>query len=174
LDVLDQILLIVSAVAAVVAAIFAFRADIFTRSGSRQAAAQREADVQPRILVHWRGGGAVVSFSNTGGAAISFVWVGMHDDAVFATYGGIPQHAASLTTVPIQLGQAIYKTGIATMLCIAEDVQGRWWDCRTGHRLAPSDPKLYLTKRMDQVGIAQLTELLLGLALKPPLPTDYV
>ena len=177
MDVANLVLLVVATIAAVVGAVFAFRADVFTRRSSRQVSAQREADMQPRLDAEWGGSQgypmATVSFRNAGGAATRFVWVGQHDAGVFVASGTVPQHAPMVDIRALKIGDATYQTGICTTLLIAEDVQGSWWDCRTENRLRHS-PEEYLTARMAQVGLANFTDGLLALALRPRLPTDYV
>src|SRR6266852_619774 len=68
-------------VAAIIAAIFAIRADTFGRRNARELAALRDFDIQPRVDAGWthlNAGPITVQLGNVGGPASRFVWVG-HD-----------------------------------------------------------------------------------------------
>ncbi len=175
MDVANLVLLVIATIAAVVGAVFAYRADVFTRRSSGEAAAQREADIQPRLDAQWTGSlhySGNIEITNAGGAATQFIWVGFADTSIFAAHGTCPAHAPSLLYRISQLGEGTFASAGTTLL-VAEDIQGRWWDCRTGHVLTRSIEH-YLTKRMEQVGLAEFTEGLIAASLRPPLPVDYV
>jgi homospermidine synthase len=126
-DVLDQILLIVSAIAAVVAALYAFRGDRFSRTSAYDAAEQRRLDIQPRLTVTWQGAmanGYKIIVGNGGGAARHLYWVGT-DAAVFAARGIIPAHNTTVLVGVFLVGRvANPNPGIATIVWVAEDIQG--------------------------------------------------
>lgn len=172
----DQVILAVTAVAAITGAVFAIRADVVTRWNVRQVSARREADIQPRLRAQWSGGGlgrGTVSFTNAGGAATRFVWVGQDDASVFTAHGIIPQHSPSVIISPQHLGNGTYQTGVLTTLLIALDVQDRWWDCRTGALLKQLAMD-YVAERMGQVGLAEFTPALTALALPPVIPAEPI
>jgi hypothetical protein len=96
----------------------------------------------------------------------------MEGQEVSEAHGTCPQHTPSLTYTRRRLGAATFASDGTTLL-IAKDVQGRWWDCRSGYILTEL-PEAYLTKRMEQVGLKQFTPALIALSLRPALPRDYV
>jgi hypothetical protein len=148
-------------IAAVIAAIFAVRADWFVRKDSATNALLRDADVQPRLHEAWGGKTAptthnFLSLTNVGGSATHFIWVGIDDQYVGAASGTIGPHTPSPANfVVAQLGESSYSSGRGTLLLVAQDVQERWWDCRSGLRL-PMAVEEYLAQRMKQVGLAEL------------------
>lgn len=167
----EAIQLLILAVA-IVAAIFAFRGDVFGRRQARLGARWRAADIQPRLSANLRGNGdGWLTLHNAGGAASHFVWVGQSDTSVYACSGPFPPHQMGVGTTARQLGSSSYKGGTGTTLLVAQDVEGRWWDCRTGLLLA-QPIEHYLTKRMEQVGQAELTEALLALCLPSVFPPE--
>ena len=173
----DQRIATISAVVTASALFVAVLAAILAILAYRSSAAQRQADIRPRVDGTWNGLAGIVtpyiSFRNAGGTASRFIWVGQDDAAVFFSSDSLAAGSAPIRFVAFKVGDAMYRTGIATTLLIAEDIQGTWWDCRNGHRLTRA-PEDYLTRRMEQVGLSNCTENLLASASPPRLPPDYV
>ncbi len=148
-------------VAAIIAAIFAVRADWFVRKDSAADAALRDLDIQPRLHERWGGYAgtpAHLELMNVGGSAAHFIWVGHDDRFVGAASGPIGPHTPAPVVYRVtELGQSPHRAGRGTTLLTAQDVQARWWDCRTGI-LLPMQVEVYLAKRMQQVGLAELEE----------------
>jgi len=166
----DQAVQLLILAVAVVAAVFAIRGDVFGRRQARLDAQQRKADVQPRLSATLRGDGWL-TLDNAGGAAARYVWVGQSDTSVYSCSGPFPPHQVGLSTSAREIGASSYRTGTGTTLLVAQDVEQRWWDCRTGLLLA-QPVESYLVKRMVQVGLADLTEALLALSLPSVLPPE--
>jgi hypothetical protein len=159
-------------VAAIIAAIFAPLAYFSGRKEAERAAQRRDLDIQPRVNANFPVAGLQLSLTNVGGPAVHFIWVGTHDDTVRAACGGMGSSAAALYMGTFELGQqSDYTAGsTATLLLIAEDVDGRWWDCRS-RILLRDKPETYLTKRLEQCLIGHLSTLLwanCGPKLLPP------
>jgi hypothetical protein len=147
-------------IAAIIAAIFAIRADTFGRRNARELTALRDFDIQPRVDVGWtplQANNIVVQFGNVGGPAPRFVWVGSDDTKIGMCTGTIGHAATPLAFRGWLIGESTYRGGMGTILLVAEDVQGRWWDCRTGVMFKRPLEK-YLKRRMEHVGLEHLAE----------------
>jgi hypothetical protein len=160
--------------AAIFAAIYAFRADTFGRRSARQQDLLRDFDIQPRLEVPFTpiapDSPLTVVVRNLGGPAIRFVWVGSDDTRVGMCTGSVGHSSVVNPFRGWLLGESTFRTAIATLLLVAEDVQGRWWDCRTGVKLTgPVDG--YLKKRMEGVGMGHLAEQVV-LQVPPRMPPE--
>jgi hypothetical protein len=164
------------ALAAIVAAIYSIRGYRFGRRQAKHLTAQRDTDIQPRLDEMWggfRGGGlgpTPLKMMNTGGPAIHFIWVGQDDQLVAAISGRVPAHTqARQAYTPVQLGSCLDRDTCRATLLIAQDIQQRWWNCATGEQLLGTAED-YLDQRMDQMGLAHLTEQLRAVHLPPAGP----
>jgi hypothetical protein len=156
MDVLDQILLIVSAVAAVTAALYAFRGDRFSRTMAREAATQRTADIQPHLTVTWHGGAASgykILIGNAGGAAPRALWVGHDGGAVFSAHGLIPAHVPPVQVRVFLVPDVVYPApGITSVLCLAQDVEGGRWNAFDGNPVTVS-AATFIRAELEAVGV---------------------
>jgi hypothetical protein len=144
-------IIVVSSVLGVVlagaAAFYARRNDRFSRSM-----------VQPHITVTWQGAranGMNIIVDNGGGQAPRFWWVG-HEGTEIAvvSHAVIPAQIQHIL-VRIQLvGAVAYPNdpGLSTTVCIAEDVQGRFWDCIDRKRIK-GKPEPDVRARLEKVGV---------------------
>src|SRR5262249_3957336 len=117
-------------------------------------------DIQPRIGAGWtplQGSPITVQLGNVGGPAPRFVWVGSDDSKIGMCAGTIGHTGTPLPYRGWLIGEASYPGGMGTILLVAEDVQGRWWDCRTGVMLR-RPVEQYLRRRMEHVGIPELAD----------------
>lgn len=128
---------VLALLAGVVAAIFAARGDFFSRSQATQGSRGRKRELQPRPRVRWMGHQTIQSaFYNVGGAAVSLIWVGYDGRGMrlYCTRTSLPQHFNDYMGVGEEdLGEARSYSGdkakIETVLMVAQDVDGDWWDC---------------------------------------------
>jgi hypothetical protein len=148
-------------IAAIIAAYYARRGYSFGKRAAKAQEQYRNYDVQPRLEVPFTAlsdtGPIVVNVRNVGGPAPTFMWVGHDDTRVAVSTGSIGHRSDSLGFRASLIGESTYRAGMGTILLVAEDVQGRWWDCRSG-LLLPMPLKEYLKQRMDQVGLSHLAE----------------
>ena len=160
-------------IAAVIAAVFAWRADWFVRRQSVSDARRRDLDIQPRLTAKQQvGNGGMVSVRmlNVGGPAVHFIWVGTSSDHGLATAGSMGSGTGSLDFTSADVGRLSYPGGTGTILLIAEDVEGCWRDCRTRIKL-PNGPEHYVTRRLEQCAMGEMARTvwaLCGPKLLPP------
>jgi hypothetical protein len=168
----DQTIALVGTFAAIVAALYAFRADRFVRRTSATAEARRDREIQPRLSASSQFGVPDVWFENVGGAATNFIWLGTDDEALFAAWGTISANTQGMVVFRRhEMGLIGYKTGLGTLALVAEDLQGRWWDCRTDLRL-PGSVTDYLKKRLDQCGMSHLHDNVINTCVPRRLPPE--
>jgi hypothetical protein len=134
-----------SLLAAVVAAIFAIRVDVFGRKS-------RAKDVRPQPRVRWVGPGYIrLGFFNVGGPAVHALWVGTATPklpgkpSLFAAYATFDGHTneyvefVETNVGPLPEGSAAAKAAAAeTLILVAQDVDGRWWDCLKDRAISTS------------------------------------
>ena len=125
-----------SLLAAVVAAIFAVRVDVFGRRS-------RARDIRPQPRVRWVAPGYVrLGFYNVGGPAVHALWVGAGKPklpgkpSLFAAYATFDGHTNEYVDfVETNLGPLPEESQVAevssaeSLILVAQDVDGRWWDC---------------------------------------------
>jgi hypothetical protein len=150
---LDQVLLLVTLIVVGVgvlitagAAVFAFRADQSSRRGSAAADVRWEQEIRPRPQVSSMrpeyadqpGTGMVIA--NVGGAAIDGVCLVRLRDQCFYSRSAQPAHSADDGVAFTRVGQLDERAGRSmnetaeVLLVLAQDIEGRWWNCLTGIR----------------------------------------
>jgi hypothetical protein len=149
---------IVAAAAAIVAAVFAIRTDRFARMEALRDDRKWDHEMKPGLKARWLGlpgpGLPGLSFYNVGGRAPNVAWVGAHAGHLFAAWASLPADFTDYVPFgtddlgPIPNGQT---PGTDTLVLIAEDVGGRWWDCITGEQIDVA--RSYVHRHLDRVGL---------------------
>ena len=124
---------IISAIAACFAAWYAKSGLKEQRSAAAESARRHENSIQPRVNITLNKGGFY--WSNPGGAALAYLYVGIFDRDVYVYCRPMPAQ----TSAPGQLSivpQTKVTTDYSGVVCsIAKDADGDWWDLVTGMRL---------------------------------------
>ena len=130
-----------------VAAVFAGRADVFGRRS-------RAKDIRPQPRIQWVGpgpGGVLrVAFFNVGGPAVHAAWIGAAGPNFYASYATFDGHTNDYVEfVPTDLGplpdgSPLRSLAPHTLMLIAQDVDGRWWDCVKDERIRKPTAKFAL------------------------------
>jgi hypothetical protein len=129
------------------AAFYARRNDRFSRSM-----------VQPHIAVKWQGApanGMNIIVDNGGGQSPRLWWVGHEGTEIFVVPHAVVPAQIHHVLRPVQLvGNVAYPNdrGLSTTVCIAEDAQGRLWDCIDRKRVkGKAEP--HVRARLEKVGV---------------------
>jgi hypothetical protein len=138
---------VLGVVFAAIAAFYARRNDRFSRS-----------IVRPHITVTWQGAqanGMKIIVDNGGGQAPRFWWVGHEGTEIFVVPHAVIPAQIQHILVPVQLvSNVAYPNDPRpeTTVCIAEDVQGRLWDCVDRTRMK-GNPETHVRVQLEKVGV---------------------
>src|SRR5215467_9791024 len=150
---------IVGAAAAIVAAVFALRADWFGRRQALRADTQRDREIKPRLRTDWRepsNRGRGLEFYNIGGPAPNLVWIGLHGGRLYVAWASLdghftqPIHIEEEDLGEIPTGLAVRDQPTGTLIFVAEDVDNRWWNVLTD-KLVEGDTKTYLLDQLRRL-----------------------
>jgi hypothetical protein len=135
-----------AAALAAVAALFAVRADLFGRSS-------RAKDIRPQPRIRWVGSGVGIylGFYNVGGPAVHAVWVGTSGARLYAAYATFDGHSNQYVDfVETDLGPLPESVEplTASILMLAQDVDGHWWDCLKDQAIS-KQVKKYVASQLE-------------------------
>jgi hypothetical protein len=164
---------VIAAAAAILGALFAYRAWDTARTSEANALKRHTAGLQPRPRVQsikQTNGGLFGVVQNAGGAADTVVIVLQHLGDYYALLTALPAHGTlenllfrQLTAVPPGHPR---KEG--AQLMVARDVEDNWWDCMT--RSQPGGKWTeWATAQLEQLGLTDLrfVEIDNGIGLRP-------
>jgi hypothetical protein len=137
------------------AAVFATRADSSARRAARQAEERWHSQIRPQPQVIFIGKtrtprGLEVQVENAGGAATTSAVLAQAGDEFFAGQFRIAAHAPPATSVlspALKAWQPVDHP--VCRLLAARDIEGSWWDCLVGQRIA-GDPRRWLDRKLDE------------------------
>jgi hypothetical protein len=145
LALLGVVIGLVAAAAGVVAAVYALKAYRSSERAGSAADRRYELQVEPRVQLQFPVAQSSVDgsfsgrISNAGGAAKSYFVLLNESNGLHRVRGSVPEHAS----VAVQfeaLGFIVASVPFnAAVVTVAEDLEGRWWDCLT-HTLVSDWP----------------------------------
>lgn len=155
----DEWVVLIGTIAAVIAAIAGIVAAIFAIRGDRFGRASRRHDLQPRPKVRWLEQGQL-SFYNVGAAAHHLVWLGVARGRLYAAFASLPPEfgdympigTADLADLPGSAEDRL-KSLTETVVLVARDIEGRWWDCIRNERLPQRPIREQLSEMLKALGL---------------------
>jgi hypothetical protein len=156
---------LIGAVAGIAAAVYAWKAYRSSEQAGTTADRRYALQIEPRVQLQFPvkrsayDGTISATVSNAGGAAKAYVLLLNESDGLHLARGSMPEHASvdvQLQRLGVQVASVPYHS---MEISVAQDVEGRWWDCLT-HSLV-TDWAAWLQKHhvLYEAGAFELTEL---------------
>jgi hypothetical protein len=156
---------LIGAAAGIVAAVYARRAYRSTERAGTTAELRYALRIEPRVQLQiqtkrsFHDGSITATITNAGGAAKAFVILLNERDGLHLARGSMPEHASldvQMQQLGIQVGSIPYPS---VEVAVAQDVEGRWWDCLAHMPLTDWEAWLQRHKELLDAGGFEQTQL---------------